>query len=272
VLEAVAASLPAWSAVHVLPLLVQGMGGSMKPVQKEASLKTLATFAKSAPEAVGRVLVDLIPVVSGLIWDARKEVKAAAVVALEAICFCSGNSDIAVFVPQLSHAIQNPESIPETVESLAGCVFVQEVEAAALAITCPVLLRGLGGRTDVMRKCCVIIENMCKLVNDPREVAPLLQIQPTLMMKTEGISDPEARSVAERACKELAKVGGGTWGISPVVRQSHRTGCSSRWPPDRKGTSPSCSATATEVAVSRLQREARRWRERRPLEASGRQG
>ena len=66
-------------------------------------------------------------------------------------------------------AIQNPENVPECVEGLAGCVFVQEVEAAALAITTPILLRGLNGKTDVKRKCCIIIENMCKLVNDPKE-------------------------------------------------------------------------------------------------------
>jgi elongation factor 3 len=207
VLEAVVSGLPAWSAVHVLPSLMQGMSSSMKPAQKEASLKVLAGLAKSSPKAVGRSLVDLIPLVSGLIWDAKKDVKAAAVTALESICYCSGNDDIAVFVPQLSEAIQNPELVPETVEGLAGCVFVQEVEAAALAITTPVLLRGLNGKTDVKRKCCIIIENMCKLVNDSREVAPLLKdVKPQMELQKEGISDPEARSVAERAFVELCKV------------------------------------------------------------------
>jgi len=204
----VVTSAPGWSAVHVLPVLMQGMGSSMKPAQKVACLTSLPALASRAPGPVGRLLVELVPLVSGLIWDPKKDVKAAAVAALEAICFCSGNADIAIFVPQLSHAIQNPEAIPETVEALAGCVFVQEVEAAALAITCPVLLRGLGGKTDVKRKCCVIIENMCKLVNDPREAAPLVKLRPVLELQTEGISDPEARSVAERACKELVKAAG----------------------------------------------------------------
>merc|ERR1719238_1407900 len=136
------------------------------------------------------MLVEIIPLVSGLIWSPKKEVKAAAVAALESICYCSGNDDIAVFVPQLSQAIQNPE-------------LVQEVEAAALAIATPVLLRGLNGKTDVKRKCCIIIENMCKLVNNPREVAPLLKdVKPAMELQKEGISDPEARAVAERAYKE----------------------------------------------------------------------
>merc|ERR550514_2102409 len=107
----------------------------------------------------------------------------------------------------MSAAIQNPENVPECVEGLAGCVFVQEVEAAALAITTPILLRGLNGKTDVKRKCCIIIENMCKLVNDPKEVAPLLKdVKPAMAIQIESISDPEARGVAERAYKELVKV------------------------------------------------------------------
>merc|ERR1719421_1874649 len=179
----------------------------MKPVQQETSLKAMTALAKKSPQAVGRGIVNLIPVVSGLIWSPKKEVKAAAVAALEAICYCSGNDDIAVFVPQLSEAIQTPEKVPETVEGLAGCIFVQEVEAAALAITTPVLLRGLNGKTDVKRKCCIIIENMCKLVNNPREVAPLLKdVKPAMEIQKEGISDPEARAVCERAYTELCKV------------------------------------------------------------------
>merc|ERR1719428_2034824 len=189
------------------PVQMAGMAGSMKPVQQEASLKAMTALAKKSPQAVGRELVNLIPVVSGLIWSPKKEVKAAAVEALEAICDCSGNEDIAVFVPQMSAAIQNPENVPECVEGLAGCVFVQEVEAAALAITTPILLRGLNGKTDVKRKCCIIIENMCKLVNNPREVAPLLKdVKPAMELQKDGISDPEARSVAERAYTELCKV------------------------------------------------------------------
>ena len=90
VLEAVQANMPAWSAAHVVPVLMAGMSSSMKPVQQEASLKALAGLAKSSPKALARSLVDLIPVVSGLIWSPKKDVKAAAIEALEAICYCSG--------------------------------------------------------------------------------------------------------------------------------------------------------------------------------------
>ena len=62
-------------------------------------------------------------------------------------------------------------------------------------------------RVDVKRKCCIIIENMCKLVEKPREVRPLMpKVKPLLEKEKEGISDPEARAVCERAYQELSRV------------------------------------------------------------------
>ena len=45
---------------------------------------------------VGACLVELLPAVTELVWDVKKEVKAAALDALEAICHCSGNKDLEV--------------------------------------------------------------------------------------------------------------------------------------------------------------------------------
>ena len=71
--------------------------------------------------------MELIPIVSDLMWDAKKQVKAAAIDCMEAICKCSGNKDLDPFVPVVIEGIQCPEKIPTAVEGLAGCVFVQEV-------------------------------------------------------------------------------------------------------------------------------------------------
>merc|ERR1711998_723540 len=60
---------------------------------------------------------------------------------------------------------------------------------------------------SVIRRCCIIIDNMCKLVDDPREGSPLLQeIYPLVEKKSNEISDPEARETCEKtlATKKLA--------------------------------------------------------------------
>jgi len=68
-------------------------------------------------------------------------------------------------------------------------------------VTVPIVWRGLKGKSEpTKRKACVIIDNMVKLVPDPREVVPFLDVLLTPLKKAaDEISDPEARGVAERA-------------------------------------------------------------------------
>ena len=93
---------------------------------------------------------------------------------------------------------------------LAGCIFVQNVEAPALAVTVPVLTRGLNDKNEeVKRTCCLIVDNMCKLVEDPAEVLPLMpKLEPLVKNATQKISDPEARGMAEKAYNTLKKAAG----------------------------------------------------------------
>merc|ERR1712178_404391 len=93
----------------------------------------------------------------------------------------------------------------------SSCIFVQNVETPALAVMLPVLSRGLNDKSEeVKRTCCQIVDNMCKLVEDPAEVLPLMpRLEPLVKAATEKISDPEARSVADRAFKTLTKAASG---------------------------------------------------------------
>ena len=72
------------------------------------------------------------------------------------------------------------------------------------------LTRGLNDKNEeVKRTCCQIVDNMCKLVEDPAEVLPLMpRLEPLVKNATEKISDPEARGVAEKAYKTLQKAAG----------------------------------------------------------------
>jgi hypothetical protein len=50
----------------------------------------------------------------------------------------------------------------------------QAIEAPALAVMVPLLIRGLRESTPIQRKCCVITTNMAKLVNSPLDAAHFL--------------------------------------------------------------------------------------------------
>lgn len=54
------------------------------------------------------------------------------------------------------------------------CVLVQAVEAPALSVMVPLLLKGLRESTAIQRKSCVIITNMSKLVSSPVEAMNFL--------------------------------------------------------------------------------------------------
>merc|ERR1719454_2328915 len=85
------------------------------------------------------------------------------------------------------------------------------VETPALAVMLPVLTRGLHDKAEkIKRTCCLIVDNMCKVVEDPAAVLPVMSLlEPLVKAAVEQISDPEARSVAERAYKTLVKSGEG---------------------------------------------------------------
>jgi len=194
----------------MMPAFLAGLGVKAKPPQKEATLQLLASLAKSSPQAIGYVLVQLITPVADLTCDIKKEVKAAAVECMTQICNCTGNRDLEPFLPFVVEAAQSISNTHACVEKLAGCIFVQNVETPALAATLPVLSRGLKDNSEeIKRTCCQIVDNMCKLVEDPAEVLPLMpKLEPLVRSATEKISDPEARGMAEKAFKTLKKAAG----------------------------------------------------------------
>jgi elongation factor 3 len=157
--------------------------------------------------------------------DNKKEVKGAARDAMEKCIACTGNKDVEPFLPTVLECIVEPTKAAESVEKLAGCVFVQNVETPALAIMQPVLIRGLNlPKEEVKRKCCVIIDNMCKLVDDPKEVLPLAPVyQPLLEKNAASISNPEARSIAERALKTMVTASGKGTVVLKVMTQEEGT-------------------------------------------------
>merc|ERR1719356_2313179 len=205
--EALIANLSQYAVRLVTPALVASLGNKKKPEEKICALRMLASLSIAYPVETSWCLVDALPPALQQMTDIKKEVQAAALDACTKLATTAGNKDVEPFVPEMMSAIMKPATIGEVVEKLASVVFVQAVETPALAVTVPVVFRGLKDKKEpTRRKACVIIDNMVKLVPDPREVLPFLeQLLPTLKKATEEISDPEARGVAERALSTLTR-------------------------------------------------------------------
>ena len=69
-----------------------------------------------------------------LMNDIKKEVQTAAKGAMVNVTQCSGNRDLEKFTATIVKAQESAKNVVECVEELAGCIFVQNVEAPVVDI------------------------------------------------------------------------------------------------------------------------------------------
>lgn len=196
------------AAREVLPMCYESSNSERNWPERTCALKTIAALGEHAPEELGFSLPDTIPVVSDSIIDVKPEVSEAAIAAMKAACDVVGNHDIEHLAADVLRAVTNPEETEELMYKLAGVRFVSTVEAPALAMVGPLLVRGLASRKPAtVRQSAVIIENMSKLVDDPSGAAPFMPILlPALGDAVKKCADPEARSVCERSLSQLNRL------------------------------------------------------------------
>ena len=198
--------------VYVTKFLIEGDDAAFASLSrwqtKVCALKILSAAAEKAPREIEAMMTTLVPVLSDMMWDTRKQVQTQSADTLEDICDSIDNIDLEPFIPSMVEAIQKPDTVPDCVYALAGTTFVQTVTASALSITVPILERGFKERkTAIKRKCAVITENMAKLVKNPADVAPFMPIiMPLIEHGLKTISDPECRGRFEKANEVLVRV------------------------------------------------------------------
>ncbi|KPI42802.1 Elongation factor 3 [Cyphellophora attinorum] len=192
-----------------LPCIKTSITTAQKWPEKMTGLDCIEIFVEVAPTQLTFLVPTLIPIVSEAMWDTKPEVKKKAYGTMEKICKLIENKDIEKFIPELIKCIAKPENVPETVHLLGATTFVTDVHEPTLAIMVPLLERGLADReTAIKRKSAVIVDNMCKLVEDPQIVAAFLpKLMPALTKNYENIADPEAREKTKQGLETLKRVG-----------------------------------------------------------------
>ena len=206
----------------VLPHIVSSLRNAQKWPEKMADLKCIEALCSSAPAQTALRVPELIPVVSEAMWDTKPEVKKAAYGTMEKVCTLIVNKDIERFIPELIKCVAKPENVPETVHLLGATTFVTDVHEPTLAIMVPLLERGLAEReTAIKRKSAVIVDNMCKLVEDPQIVASFLpKLMPALEKNYDNLADPEAREKTKQGLDTLIRVGDVKDGKLPEISKA----------------------------------------------------
>ncbi|KAL4911885.1 P-loop containing nucleoside triphosphate hydrolase protein [Aspergillus aurantiobrunneus] len=212
----------------VLPTVLASLENEKNQGEKDTALDCIIELVKSSPAQLAFRVPDLIPVLSAAMWHTDKDVtkrirgefpdpsnpdseasKNRKIGDLETVCGLIINKDIEKFIPELVRCIAYPENVSETVHLLGATTFVSDVTGPTLAIMTPLLDRGLVEReTAIKRKSAVIVDNMCKLVEDPQIVAPFLpRLMPKLEHNVKNIADPEAAGKSKQALDTLVRVG-----------------------------------------------------------------
>lgn len=173
--------------------------------QSEYGYKILKHIINNFQKQIKITMPLLIPVVANSVNDVNPSVKTLAGEVLAEYLKCSGNNDLDVFIPSVLIGLKDSKTIDKSVEDLASCVFVQNVEAPALSIISPILYKGLNEKKiSTKRKACIIIDNMCKLVEHPKEILPFYKrLKSLLEYCNDTIADPEARNISNRALNTL---------------------------------------------------------------------
>jgi len=149
-----------------------------------------------------------LPAVANDVHDSDKTVLKNAREGLKWLVATCSNPDIVPLIPELCKGLENLGNIADTVYSLASTTFIQNVDACTLAIMSPILTAGLAQKNTptTKRACARIIENMAKLVEEPRDLNNFVKRLLPLMEKArDTVADPEVRKVCGDACVTLVK-------------------------------------------------------------------
>jgi len=192
----------------IIPALLECCDDKLTWQTRSFCCKTIAGLTHTAPGQIGQLLPEIIPVVSTCVNDAKPAVADAARETMVEVCKAIQNKDVEPFIPALMSALARPAEVPDTVHKLSAVVFVENVTAPTLSIMVPLLIRGLREKQKaIQRKCCVIIDNMSKLVDNPADAAVFLpRLLPGVKTVLAEVADPEVRGVAQRTVTSLERI------------------------------------------------------------------
>jgi hypothetical protein len=197
---------PLAASSFIVPVIFEALHSPEWRV-KTAALDRLSEVAERAPHQVSRLLPKIIPTVTAQVWDTKPQVTTSAKASLLAVCQTNENPDVMPAIPAVVNAISKPTDTYKAVEELMATTFVATVDASTLSILCPILSRGLKEKNAVRkRSCCVVIENMSRLVDSPNAVAPFGPLLvPELKRVVENVQFEDIRDVALSALQALTR-------------------------------------------------------------------
>ncbi|KAK9457098.1 P-loop containing nucleoside triphosphate hydrolase protein [Dipodascopsis uninucleata] len=192
----------------LIPVLVEYLNSTAKWQSKVGVLKLLEKFVATAPsESLLHTYSEIIPVLTNCMHDMKAELSKAAKKTLLAFAAIIDNQDISSRIPMIIDTIEDPNSVPKTVLALSHVTFVAEVTEPVLSLLVPILDRALRqgySSQDLLRQAVIVVENLTRLVHNPREIKAFLPaLLPSVKKVVDTASLPEVRELATKALAVL---------------------------------------------------------------------
>jgi hypothetical protein len=248
--------------ILVCPVLFEALHSPEWRV-KATALNKMSQCATLHRDHISRLLPEIIPIVTSQVWDTKPQVTKSAKEALLASCNTNINPDVAPAIPAIVNAICKPNETIKAIDELKATTFVASVDSSTLAILCPILARGLKDKMAVnKRSCCLVIENMSRLVETPEAVSPFGPLLvPELKKVAENVQFEEIRDAALKALNALTKALGHAdidSAVSAIMQEE-----SARIELEQKRIEDERAAEAKREEEIRLveEEERRQWRE-----------
>ena len=196
--------------INIFKGMLEKITSDNKPAVISVTCDLIRTIVESDSNAFQSCYYILIPAISPLCLDVKKNILESSRACIECIYGSVVNKDLQELIPDLISSIYNPDLTESKIDKVASTKFVTQVNAGTISILCPLLLRGYGMRKDkISRLSSIIIVNMLKLVENYEDVENFLPVlTPPVLVAAESTSDPEARDMIQKSLKELDRIKG----------------------------------------------------------------
>ncbi len=174
---------------------------------KVASISMLGSMSYCAPKQLASCLPKVMPKLNIALADAHPRVRKAGLAALDDVSSVITNPEISSIASKLRDAMADPPQFTEvTLKELEEIEFVNPVDAPALAMIMPVVLRGISDRSTKSKSAAArIVGGMCNMVSESKTLMPYKEDLLNALKKTLADPIPNVRALAAQGLGEMVR-------------------------------------------------------------------
>ncbi len=204
--KAIISKLSGQGVKSILPILVGKLNDSNWR-SKLAAVECLGSMAFMAPKQLSNHLPKIVANIKGVLNDTQPKVHEAGIQALTAIGSVIKNPEIADISGKIIQTLKNPtRDLIFALDLLLQQSFAHAIDAPSLSLIIPILDYGLRAQSnEVKRKATQLVGNICKLIGDPNDMLPYMDVVMPALQSALFDPIPEVRSASAKALGALCK-------------------------------------------------------------------